>query len=441
MDKDARAESAQPAAGPKYGVQVTGGRGVVVGDYATVFQVFTQAPRSLSDHIRVRDFAGLVDERTRDFVGREFVFDAIDRVLSDQGGRGGYVVVQGEPGIGKTALLGQLVKTRGYVHHFNVAPMGIRAARTFLANICAQLIVRYRLDHTALPSESTEDGGFLARLLSELAAEPANLPAVVVVDALDEAEDVAHQSGANRLFLPPTLPAGVFFVVSTRPKYNHRLFVQPRWDVYIRDDDPRNLDDVRAYIRGFVDANQPEMGRQIDRWELPMDDFVEVLVRKSEGNFMYLIHVLGDISRGDLSTDVIEDVQGLPEGLRDYYVRHWDTMRSADEQRFIRYQEPVVCLLATAMEPVSLDQVVVWTKRFWELQGWDANRLQARRVLDVVREWREFLNTGEVQGETRFRVYHASFQDFLREEVGLNVYHETIADAALAEIPGFLNNL
>jgi hypothetical protein len=44
-----------------------------------------------------------VDDRTRSFVGREFVFSAVDYALRDQSFRSGYIVLQGEPGIGKTA--------------------------------------------------------------------------------------------------------------------------------------------------------------------------------------------------------------------------------------------------------------------------------------------------------------------------------------------------
>jgi len=253
-------------AGLKYATSIAGGKGVVVGDYATVFQSFTDAASPLSALIRVPQFRALIDERTNSFVGREFVFAAIDAALDDSRFPSGYIVIQGEPGIGKTALMGQLVKSRGYVHHFNVSPMGVRSADKFLSNVCAQLIVRHMLDYAVLPPEATKDGGFLARLLTEVADEPANLPLVVVVDALDEAEDVALQTGANRLFLPPNLPDGVFFVVSTRPQYDYRLFVERRRDIYVRDDDPENLADVRTYIRSFLDENRADMTRRVEHW-------------------------------------------------------------------------------------------------------------------------------------------------------------------------------
>ncbi|HET9650055.1 MAG TPA: hypothetical protein VFP34_17750, partial [Microlunatus sp.] len=63
---------------PRFDVDISGGRGAVVGDYATVFQVFGTSPPTVSTHIRAAQFQALVDERTRSFVGRQFVFDRVD---------------------------------------------------------------------------------------------------------------------------------------------------------------------------------------------------------------------------------------------------------------------------------------------------------------------------------------------------------------------------
>ena len=113
-----------------------------VGDYATIFQIFTQAASSLPSLIRIADFQPFVDGRTRNFVGREFFFAAVDEALADEDFPSGYIVIRGEPGVGKSALMGMLVKRRGCVHHFNISPLGIRSPQAFLSNVCAQLIVR-----------------------------------------------------------------------------------------------------------------------------------------------------------------------------------------------------------------------------------------------------------------------------------------------------------
>lgn len=406
---------------PQHDVAVSGGQGAVVGGYATVFQNFIAAPSPLADHIRVKQFAGAIDDRTKAFVGREFVVDAIDHALRDESFRSGYVVLQGEPGIGKTSVLAHLIKSRRYVHHLNIAPMNMRSPEAFLANVCAQVIVGYGLDHESLPAAATRDGGFLAQLLAEAGAVPANQPLVVVVDALDEAEDDAAV-GANRLFLPPSLPPGVFFVVSTRERHDQQLYVDSRRDIYLRDDDPQNLADIAAYVTNRLRAH-----------DLRRDGLTELLVDRSEGNFMYVVYVLSDLLSG--ATD-IDDVSELPHGLRAYYQRHWAVMRAGDPDLFERYQAPLVCFLATAREPVTIARASEWMVKYWEHSRWDVAEFRPRRVIDVVRDWREFLNAEGSGTGARYRVYHTSFQDFLRDEVGLSPFHDAIGAVALSKIAG-----
>jgi hypothetical protein len=135
---------------------------------------------------------------------------------------------------------------------------------------------------------------------------------------------------------------------------------------------------------------------------------------------------LRDIRDGRLTAANVDDIRLLPLGLRGYYQRHWRMMRSQDENRFEKYYEPVVCYLATAREPVKIAQLIEWTK------------LPPIRIKEVISDWHEFLNVeNDAAGETRYRLYHTSFQDFLKEEVGLTRYHNGIAQNALNKISGF----
>jgi hypothetical protein len=412
---------------------------IITGDVHTgdvVFQILADAPPSLNQHFRVQQFHTLIEERTRGFVGRDFIFKAIDEHLSltsDKEFRSGYIVVRGEPGIGKTALAGQLVKLRGYLHHFNIATQNIRSARDFLSDLCAQLIVRYKLNYTTLPPAATQDSGFLSQLLAEAAAKAGDLHLVIVLDALDEAEDTDFAPTANRLFLPPTLPEGVFFVVTTREMEEYRLLVDRRKDIYIDDTGEQNLEDVRAYVRNFLDAYRDRMETRIALWKVNEATFLGVITDKSQGNFMYLVHVLRDIKNGTLGPTNLDSIYDLPQGLKAYYQRHWRAMRSQNPAAFKDYYEPVVCILASAREPVPISQLVEWTTRTWP-------HLDSHHIRDVIRVWREFLNEDRRDdGPPVYRIYHTSFQDFLMEEVGLASYHEAIAKAALDKIPGFPN--
>jgi hypothetical protein len=64
-------------------------------------------------------FDSLIDEMTAGFVGRDWLFAAIGDFLTDK--ESGYFVIQGEPGVGKTAALAEFVKRTGCLTHFNIS--------------------------------------------------------------------------------------------------------------------------------------------------------------------------------------------------------------------------------------------------------------------------------------------------------------------------------
>jgi hypothetical protein len=103
-------------------------------------------------------------------------------------------------------------------------------------------------------------------------------------------------------------------------------------------------------------------------------------------------------------------------------------MRSLDQTLFEKTYEPVLRILATVREPVSVEAIEEWTK------------IEQARIRQIIREWRPFLNESRSRNnETLLRIYHASFQDFLSEEgVGLKPFHNLIADNALQKLKGLL---
>jgi hypothetical protein len=313
----------------------------------------------------------------------------------------------------------QLVRSKGYVHHFNIASDNIRSAHDFLANICAQLIVQFELPYRRLPDDATRHSGFLSRLLGEAAGKAGDQPLIVLVDALDEA-DLPLEPDRNRLDLPRFLPTNVFFIVTTRPQTH--LFVDRAEKIYLRHDDPHNTDDVSTYIQNYLHEYGEVMNARLQEWETTSDGFVKTLIDNSQGNFMYLVHVLRDIQLGRLSAATIDNISKLPLGLKDYYDLQWRAMQTADEDAFEAYYEPVVSYLAAAREPVSLGKIAAWAK------------ISPRRLKKVIREWLEFLNVEETKQGTLYRIYHASFRDFLDHEVNMVEYHDGIVETALDKI-------
>src|ERR1044072_3707991 len=151
----------------------------------------------------------LLSDKTLGFVGRSYVFDAIQNFITNHAS--GYFVIEGDPGMGKSSIMAEYVRRTGCISHFNVRAIGITSARQFLENVCTQIIVDFGLSYPTLPSEATQDGAFLLKLRNEASAkiEPGE-QLVIAVDALDEVDLNTQSAGANILYLPATLPSGVY---------------------------------------------------------------------------------------------------------------------------------------------------------------------------------------------------------------------------------------
>ena len=373
------------------------------------YPYFKARPASLS-----RSFDSFIAEQTKGFVGRKFVFDELEAFLSDEDFESGYFIIKGEPGIGKSALMAYLVKINGYIHHFNIGLQNINKANQFLESVCAQLISRFGLEHFTWPPDADKDSAFLNLLLDEAGKKlKDNDKLVIVVDALDEVDRSGLSPRANILYLPPALPPNVYIVVTTREKDDIRLQVTNSRVFKLLADSSFNIRDARDYTRQKMSNKQ--MAQRIESWGITDEQFIETMLQKSEGNFMYLRHVLPAIKRGQFVEGTLDQ---LPDGLLGYYRAHWRQMRNQDPTIFDELYQPIVCVLATVKEAVSIDQTSAFTG------------IPSNKIHDVIKEWREFLyEEFDDQRQRLYRVYHKSFQDFLREEVEpqLKPYHRMIS--------------
>lgn len=373
-------------------------------DHGQLFQ--TEKETDVEHKIRPRET--LIQKTTERFVGRHFVFDAIDRFLIDH--PCGYFVIEGDPGIGKTAILAQLVTLHHYPHHFNVrGENDSNRAPHFLLNVCAQLIVRHGLPYTALPPEAVEGPAFFLRLLEEVSAKLAEGERLVIaVDALDEVADAEAFPGSNVLFLPVHLPERVYFVLTTRrppqDKPEHwQLYVDcPLERFVLRHDDPANQADVRKYVERESDRHALE-----DWWrkqKLSHGDFIALFERLSEGNFRYLHHVLPELRQGGLYQDQV--VERLPHGLEEYYRDHWARMRELCGQDWYDYQLPVLAALTVVQRPLPFELILYLTQTEKPVQ-----------VLTVLLAWEAFFHVEPDPSNNvrlqRYRFYHATFIEFV----------------------------
>lgn len=382
----------------KYIVNIGQGQDIQIGD-RTYLELNHEAMEALIRAIQkpstVRSqFQALIQDKTEDFVGREYVFSAIETFIKENSK--GYFTIIGDPGMGKSAILAKYVQETECIAHFNVQLQGPNCADQFLDSVCKQLIERYQFPYDPLPSNATRDGEFLGQLLDQVAQRKNGKAVVIAVDALDEVDPASYRD-ANILYLPVYVPDGVYFILTHRRDANIPLttFV-PKRTLNLLEYSTQSQHDVRLYIENRINGSK-QLCQRINERQETVPEFTDKIADKSENNFMYLVYVLKDIEEGRYQDLTLEH---FPKGLQEYYEFHWRRMGMLTEP-LPMHKVAIIYFLAELREPVS--------RRFLA----DLSCEKALTVQQVLNEWKQFLRELQVDNQERFSIYHQSFRDFL----------------------------
>jgi Domain of unknown function (DUF4062) len=375
----------------------------------------------------IYDFRSLIEAETRWYVGRIEIFEKL-RSFGANPRASGYFCIVADAGLGKTALAAEIAGRFDAPAFFCSTAEGRTTAHQCLRHLCAELILRYGLQHDHIPDSAGKDPNFLVKLLGEAVAK-ARAGVWMVVDGLDEADD--PERGRNPLLLPASLPANAYVVITQRPtQWRVATQASTRFVEHaIRGDDPAQAADIEAHLHR--QAERPEIGAALRNGVPPIttQTFVAALQNASQGNFKYLDYVLADILEGEPGYRPL-DVSKLPKGLERYYDQFWARMGMDRmiEQAWDDWHElfrPVVALVGIAAEPVTVDWIATHAGR-------DTAEVRAR----VLVPWQRFLTTRNrgAASET-WHIVHKSFADFLRArpELELETFNARVADYYLAD--------
>jgi transcriptional regulator with XRE-family HTH domain len=321
-------------------------------------------------------FSDLIEDKTEGFVGREWVFSAVDRFVQRE--NKGYCIIEGDPGMGKSSILAEFIKRQrgGCVAFFDVRSMGLNRASQFLESVCSQLVRRFGLQYRPLPAEAVRDGVFLGKILAEISSgRHSGEKIIIAVDALDEVDTTGQSAGSNLLYLPSWLPDGIIFVMTRRRNLLSPFTSSaPQYIIDLLGFPDQNREDIRAYILNAL--KRPGLRNWIDHTGTGEHRFVDLLTHKSENNFMYLHHVLPAIERGFYQK---LDLDALPVGLEGYYYDHWRLMGML-ERPLKRNKIDIVYILSEVRQPVS-------RKLIADFAGVDEVVVQ-----ETLNEWGQFLH-------------------------------------------------
>ncbi len=353
-------------------------------------------------------FRALIEEKTRLFCGRGFIFQKFDTFINSK--KKGYFTVIGDAGMGKSAIASKYILATKNPCYFNIATEGKNKPEQFLSSIRQQLIKRY-----GLQNQENADLGSLLQKASRKLSEKQKL--IIVVDALDEVE---QEGSTNLLDLPQILPNRVYFFLTRRPYnlQNQRLTTSPdtpyeTLDLTDKKYQEFSEEDIKKYIQLFLQndkENKDKLRKWIAEQEITQQTFITEVAKKSENNFMYLRYVLPAIADGQYDDLKLED---FPFGLEKYYYTHWQRMNMQEKIKEIEVFVLFI-LLQSKVSPTSkiITEIVEQKEEFKDTESLDID--------NILEEWVEYLSEDKDQGEIRYRIYHASFADFLKKQKTLD---------------------
>jgi len=248
-----------------------------------------------------------IADRTRRFVGRR---DALDRMhaFCDKADGPSVLIVAGEPGCGKSALMGRFSEEVLHNHadwlilpHFVGASPGSTSLRLTLRRLCTHLN-----RSLGITDEATEDIKVLFTTFPELLTKAAEQNKILIVlDAVNQLEktDNAHTMS----WLPQVLPGKIKIVISTLQGEACRALMARR--------QPPNVEEIRGLhepeIEEYVTGYLKEIKKEFPNPTVTRSFFSKV----KTGNPLYIQVALEELRVFGQFEKVAERVKALPDDI------------------------------------------------------------------------------------------------------------------------------
>lgn len=373
--------------------------------------------------IKKLQFSVDFERLTENFVGRKWVFDAIDHWLQETNNNP--FIIVGDPGIGKTAIVAQLVRYRKDIVAYNFCSAGQSDSITpvrVLTSIAAQLIENLPGYAKALMAtidpvhlsininidvEKMSGGQIIGLLIENLIAPtpldylqillqtplsvlpPQSRPLVIAIDALDEAVNYPSKHNLVKLLANlQNIPGWIRILATTRSdrrvmrEFNNvELFL-------IEAKSKDNTSDISTYIDERVanSKNRTLLSKK------SIDDLQTTILSNSNGNFLYCQLLLDGL---DSEAQPMDPLVGLPAGLHEIYHQF---LARFSYQEWVNLYQPILGTLSVALEPMSEDNLENFT---------GMPKTKMRQYLGVLKQ---FL---EKHPDETYSIYHHSFRNYL----------------------------
>ena len=331
--------------------------------------------RRWDDRFPQFDFGPFLYDKRRDFCGREWLFQRIDAWRADRD-RHRALLITGDPGIGKSAIVAQLVHmnpgAQVLAYHCCRAdtPETLRPGRFIrgLAGMIASQLEGYasQLDNPQVeaalgearcetdPASALEEG-----ILNPLhrVPTPAGGARYILIDALDEALAVREGLSIVTLLSPSRLdrlPGWLRVVATTRKEPDVLRRLSGLRAEEIRADEPHNLDDIERFLAHRL--GQPGLHGRLQASGVSEEEAIRRLREKSGGNFLWTEQALLSLEAG---THDFAQLDALPPGLTGLYTAFFE--RHFPDDASYAPARQVLEVVTAALEPLAPTEIAAVT--------------------------------------------------------------------------------
>jgi hypothetical protein len=380
--------------------------------------------QKLRDVLDPRSFEARIVEKTTNFRGRQWLFDAAQDWLDNSTSR--MFWLKGSPGIGKSAFAAMLAhKTRSAVIGFFMCDFQGKkdpeeSAREAICTLAFQIASRlpdYRLkllyqmqvDKDKVNKRSADDlfEFLITEPLNQSGKIPESTRLCVVIDALDEAGRSDGRNALAELLVKHAerLPEWLGVLVTSRPEPYLQQMLKTLSGTAVDGQSAQNQHDLLDWI----DQRLPKEIQGEDRQRV-----IEAVLEKSGGTFLYLSLIEKD------KTLSLADPKNLPDKLDGFFKQTFNRY-FPDRHEYERKTEPFLRLMAAAPGPLP-------TEMGRQILGWSQREL----TLNVIEPMGSLLQ----ERSDGLVFFHASLTDWLKDSRRSGAHH--VEDSGAKELGEFV---
>lgn len=381
-----------------------------------VFNAFKATILSMGTH--VKNFSAILDQHSQ-IMGRGFIKSHIDHFKNNFDS--GYFVLTGEPGIGKTAIMANLINpTEKQAHYFFKAGSNYDNPDDCISCLFHFLAAKHNITPPQQQSSPEQKRLELEDLLTHISHNlTPGYNETIILDAIDEAAKTNDGKTIGEI-MPARLPKGIFVLISTRPG-NHdieRLKTKDQVFEYVLDpESDENRQDAYLFIHSLL-------GNKVETHEK------NEIADKAKWNFLIIKLISEAIIRDNYVTSNLDSYFSSGKNLQAWYHNYYQRILNQFEDTPDKLEkiQTILGAMAAAANPVSKSQLCEVLDMAESWFDWAMHYIG--QYFDIVNISEKGVNKDGDSNELFYKFFHTSFYHFVSGKVfsSLKKFHGLWAD-------------